>query len=207
MSSRLACYRPFPPARVITFLLAFVASAHFSFSQTGSNKIPNFGQVNANYFRGGQPDARHFALLKKMGIKTVIDLQKDPQNQEKTRVQEAGMKYIQIPLSTTRAATAEQTEYFLRLVNNPDNLPVYVHCAGGRHRTGEMTAIYRITHDSWSADSAYAEMKEYGYYSFPNHGSLRSYVYTYYEEYQLAGSKGNIAAKPVPEPALIKTTF
>jgi len=175
-------------------------SAHFSFSQSASSKIPNFGQINEHYYRGGQPAAAQFAVLKQMGVKTVIDLQKDPRHEE-SWVRNAGMKYIRIPLSSTRPATAEQTEYFLRLVNDPDNLPVYVHCAGGRHRTGEMTAIYRITHDSWTAERAYAEMKEYGYYSFPNHGSLKDHVYSYYEDCQRAGNKGNMVAVPVPAPA------
>jgi hypothetical protein len=43
-----------------------------------------------------------------------------------------------------------------------------------------MTAIYRMTRDSWTADQAYKEMKKYGFYSFPNHGSLKDYVYKYY---------------------------
>jgi len=207
MRARLAFHRPSLFVSLLTFFLTLAASAHFSFSQNDSNKIRNFGQINENYFRGGQPDAEHFALLKRMGIKTVIDLQKDPKDKEKSWVQNAGMKYVQIPLSTTRPATAEQTEYFLQLVNDPDNLPVFVHCAAGKHRTGEMTAIYRITHDSWSADRAYAEMKKYGYYSFPNHGSLKDYVFIYHEKYQRAVKKGNMAPKPVPEPAQTQTAF
>jgi protein tyrosine/serine phosphatase len=102
---------------------------------------------------------------------------------EKAWAQSAGLKYFNIPLSTSRPATAQQTEYFLKLVNNPANWPVYVHCAAGRHRTGAMTAIYRITQDSWTADLAYKEMKKYGYYSFPNHGSLKKFVYKYFESF------------------------
>ena len=42
---------------------------------------------------------------------------------------------------------------FLKIVNDPKNQPVYVHCVGGRHRTGVMTAIYRMTVDKWSLGS------------------------------------------------------
>jgi protein tyrosine/serine phosphatase len=58
-----------------------------------------------------------------------------------------------------RPATEEQTASFLKLVNDAANWPVYVHCKGGRHRTGELTAIYRITNEGWTADQTYQEMK------------------------------------------------
>jgi protein tyrosine/serine phosphatase len=34
-----------------------------------------------------------------------------------------------------------------------------VHCVGGRHRTGVMTAIYRMSHDGLTGKQAFAEMK------------------------------------------------
>ena len=49
-----------------------------------------------------------------------------------------------------------------------------------------MTAVYRITHDGWSADQAYAEMKKYHFHSFRHHGlkrhhALKHFVYRYYD--------------------------
>src|SRR5262249_27193175 len=134
--------------------------------------------------RGAQPDQEGFRRLATLGIKTVIDLQENAQPGEPAWVQDAGMKYFNIPLSGSHPANEEQTSHFLELVNDRANWPVYVHCAAGRHRTGEMTGIYRITHDSWTADRAYAEMQKYGYYSFPFHGSLKRYVYAYYDTYR-----------------------
>src|SRR6185369_7047625 len=128
-------------------------------------------------FRGAQPDPRGFIALKQLGIKTVIDLQEDGKKEEANWAQSAGLKYINIPLSSKQAAGDERTTQFLQLVNDPANLPVYVHCAGGRHRTGEMTAIYRITHDGWTADQAFQEMKQYDWYSFGGHGSTKDYVF------------------------------
>lgn len=168
----------------ILALSFLIAAPQVSHSQDHfAIRIGNFGKVNENYYRGGQPYALDCIALKKLGVKTVIDLQKDGDFQESAWVQEAGMRYFKIPLSTSHPATAEQTAYFLKLVNNPANWPVYVHCAAGRHRTGEMTAIYRITHDSWNADQAFQEMKKYGFYSFPRQGSLKNYVYQYYKDH------------------------
>lgn len=191
--------------KFIFFLSLFIAFTYSSFSQSNKFATPinNFGQINENYYRGAQPYAADFPALKKMGIKTIIDLQKDGLFQEPSWVQNAGMQYFKIPLSSTHPATAEQTEYFLKLVNDPANWPVYVHCAGGRHRTGEMTAIYRIRHDSWAADRAYVEMKQYGYYTFPNHGSLKQYVYSYYRDFQ--GLPKTDDKVSVPVPAAIKS--
>ncbi|HKS09373.1 MAG TPA: hypothetical protein VJS13_07480, partial [Pyrinomonadaceae bacterium] len=96
---------------------------------------------------------------------------------------------INIPLSTKRAATGEQTQHFLQLVNDQANWPVYVHCKGGRHRTGEMTAIYRITNDGWTAAQAYEEMKKYDFEdSFFYPRSLKKYVFSYYERFATQNS-------------------
>jgi len=146
--------------------------------------IDNFGQISKDYYRGAQPDSNGFAQLKKLGVKTVIDLQDDGKAQEEAWVRNAGMQYFRVPLSSTDKAGDQQAAYFLSLVNNPDNLPVYVHCAGGRHRTGEMTAIYRITHDGWTADQAFQEMKQYDWYGRMGHGPTKDYVYDYFNRYQ-----------------------
>ena len=148
--------------------------------------IDNFGRINANYYRGAQPNASEFIELQRLGIKAVIDLQGDGNSKEPAWVCNAGMRYFNIPLSSTRPATEGQTEYFLNLVNDPQNWPVFVHCAGGRHRTGEMTAIYRITRDSWTADKAYQEMRQYGFYSIGGPGPLKDYVFKYYGKYLAA---------------------
>jgi tyrosine-protein phosphatase SIW14 len=179
-------FRGFFRFRSAVAISLVIVAAHFSYSQSYDHaiKVRNFGQVNPHYYRGAQPDQSDFQALKKMGIRTVIDLRKDRILQEASWVENAGMRYVNIPLSASRPATAEQTEYFLSLVNDPAIWPVYVHCAAGKHRTGEMTAIYRITHDSWTADQAFEEMKQYGFYSFPNHGSLKKYIYQYFQTFR-----------------------
>ena len=122
-----------------------------SFGNIVTADIENFGKVNDNYYRGSQPDAAQFAELKKLGIKTIVDLRKDSVAESADWARSAGLNYVNIPLTTKQAATPAQIEYFLKLVNDQANWPVFVHCKGGRHRTGEMTAIYRITKDGWTA--------------------------------------------------------
>jgi protein tyrosine/serine phosphatase len=161
--------------------------------------IENFGKVNDHYYRGSQPRAAQFAELKGLGVKTVIDLRKDSEEEAPERARKEGLQYFNIPLTTKRPATEEQTEYFLKLVNDPSNWPVYVHCKGGRHRTGEMTAIYRITRDGWTADQAYREMKKYDFEdSFFYPRSLKKYVFSYYKQFAAEKASKAQAAASTP---------
>jgi protein tyrosine/serine phosphatase len=141
--------------------------------------IDNFGQVNSNYYRGAQPKGRDYADLAALGVKTIIDLTKDGEAGEPALVQAAGMRFFRIPMTTHETPAAEKLEAFLRLVNDPVNQPVYVHCQGGRHRTGVMTAVYRMTADGWTPDQAFAEMKRYKFGADYLHAEFKRFVYTY----------------------------
>ncbi len=121
--------------------------------------IDNFGRINDNYYRGGQPDPEDYADLAALGIRTVIDLRNDGEVTEGDQVRRAGMTFYRIPMTTSAQPAPAAVAQFLSLVNDPVNQPVYVHCVGGRHRTGIMTAVYRMMQDGWTADRAYAEMQ------------------------------------------------
>ncbi len=147
--------------------------------------IDNFGQVSDAYYRGAQPNARGFAELAALGVRTVIDLTSD-HGDEKSMIEHTGMKFYRIPLTTSAWPSQSAISLFLKLVSDPANQPVFVHCQGGRHRTGVMTAVYRMTHDSWTAEQAVAEMKQFRFDRFPTHPSLKSFVFDYYSHLQHA---------------------
>jgi hypothetical protein len=81
-------------------------------------RIDNFGQINPNYYRGAQPTGHDYADLAKLGIKTVIDLQKDGDANERALVEAAGMKFYRIPMTTHVAPTEQQLADFLRLCSS-----------------------------------------------------------------------------------------
>jgi protein tyrosine/serine phosphatase len=143
-------------------------------------RIDNFGQVNAGYFRGAQPAGRDYGDLAALGVKTVIDLQRDGDPGEKALVERAGMTFYRIPMTTHEPPTSEQIDQFLRLVSDSASQPVYVHCAGGRHRTGVMSAVFRMEKDGWSADRAFAEMKRYKFGMDFLHPEFKQFVYAYH---------------------------
>jgi len=138
--------------------------------------IGNFGEVTPTYYRGEQPEGAEYASLAAFGIKTVIDLQADGQSSEKSQVEKAGMQFHRIGMTTHTAPTKAQIAEFLKLVNDPANQPVYVHCAGGKHRTGVMTAIYRMTNDKWTPDQAFREMKQYKFGADFLHKEFKDFV-------------------------------
>jgi protein tyrosine/serine phosphatase len=165
-------------ALAITFIS--VASAIAKTAPVFPNiAIKNFGQMNERFFRGAQPGEGDFKALAALGIKTIIDLRDDPTSYEKRDAEAAGMRYVNIPMSDSSRPRDEQIAQFLKLVDDPATGHFYVHCAGGRHRTGVMGAVYRMTHDGWNFDQAYKEMKNYDFYTRFGHGALKDYVQDY----------------------------
>lgn len=141
--------------------------------------IKNFGQMDDRFFRGGQPKENDYSQLAALGIKTVIDLQDDPTTYEKQRVEALGMKYVNIPMSDKDYPESAKIQQFLKLVDDPTTGKFYVHCAGGRHRTGVMGAVYRFNHYNWNYDQVYAEMKKYDFYTRFGHGDMKKFVQDY----------------------------
>jgi tyrosine-protein phosphatase SIW14 len=167
-------------AAVMIALALFTAAQAAQRNKASKVRIENFGCINETFYRGAQPKGSDYQDLAGMGIKTVIDLQREGEADEQSLVESAGMKFIRIPMSDKEPPSAEQSAQVLRLINDPANQPVFIHCRGGRHRTGAMTALYRMTHDEWTADRAYNEMKQYDFEHGYGHGALKLYVYDYY---------------------------
>jgi len=142
--------------------------------------INNFGKVGDEYYRGAQPDGRDYDDLAALGVKTVIDLTKDGRDNEKGMVEHAGMSFVRIPMTTGDRPSDAAVKQFLAIVNDPAKQPVYVHCQGGQHRTGVMTAVYRMTKYAWTEDKAYDEMKQYKFETFFGHPELRQFVHDFY---------------------------
>jgi protein tyrosine/serine phosphatase len=141
--------------------------------------IKNFGQMDDRFYRGGQPKEGDYQQLAALGIKTIIDLRNDPEAYEQRDAEALGIKYVNIPMSDKDYPPAAQIQQFLKLVDDPSTGKFYVHCAGGRHRTGVMGAVYRFNHYNWNYDQVYAEMKKYDFYTRWGHGEMKKFVQDY----------------------------
>ncbi|MGH9932148.1 MAG: fused DSP-PTPase phosphatase/NAD kinase-like protein [Pyrinomonadaceae bacterium] len=154
-------------------------------------KIKNFGQMDERFYRGAQPKEQDYKDLAVLGIKTVIDLTADPKPYERSTVESLGMKYINIPMADKKYPTEEATRAFLKVVSDPATGKFFAHCAGGRHRTGAMGAVYRYQFYDWNFDQVYAEMKKYDFYTTWGHGAFKDFVQDYYGKIQVAKASGH----------------
>lgn len=168
-------------ALVVTCSLGIPAFAETALAaKLASIDIGNFGRVNDTYYRGALPENDDYADLAALGVKTIIDLtESDGDADEPRMVKTAGMTLVDIPMTTHEPPTPEQLELFLAIVTDSAKQPVYVHCVGGRHRTGVMTALYRMTHDGWTPDQAFQEMKQYKFGADFLHPEFKKFVYAF----------------------------
>ena len=176
----------------ISLIFGLSATAAAQESQNTNVSIKNFGQMDDRFFRGGQPKQDEYKELAALGIKTVIDLRDDPTDYEKSSVEALGMRYVNIAMSDKDYPATAKIEEFLKLVDDPSTGKFYVHCAGGRHRTGVMGAVYRFNHDNWSYDQVYAEMKQFDFYTSNGHGKQLDFVQDYWQ--QIQAKKANATA-------------
>ena len=153
--------------------------AQTSPSHIGNVKIRNFGQMDERFYRGAQPAKDDYQSLKDLGVKTVIDLQEKPTNYEKAAVETLGMTYINIPMDDTEYPKPEAIEKFLNIMNDSSTGVVYVHCKGGKHRTGVTGAVYRFTKYGWDYDKAYQEMLNYDFYTKWGRQVMKDFVVDY----------------------------
>jgi protein tyrosine/serine phosphatase len=179
-------------ALVLAFsALSFAKGKESSFPNI---KISNFGQMDENFYRGARPKPEDFRNLAELGIKTVIDLTDNSREREEPAVVAAGMRYVNIPIVDKAYPGAEQISAFLKAANDPATGKFYVHCAGGRHRTGMMGAVYRFNHDHWNYDQAYAEMKQYDFYTSNGHGKQLDFVQDYWQQFQAKQGNASMSA-------------
>jgi protein tyrosine/serine phosphatase len=141
-------------------------------------KISNFGQMDERFYRGARPKQKDFQALKDLGINTIIDLT-DNTPEERGYAEAVGLKYVNIAIPDKKDPSDAQVTQFLKMVNDPATGKFYVHCAGGRHRTGVMGAIYRFNNYHWNLDQVYNEMLKFDFYTSNGHGGQKKYVENY----------------------------
>jgi len=149
--------------RLATLLFLFQLTSTNSFTEPLSTKdIPRFQMITAGLYRGGQPRHDGFVYLQKNGIKTVINLRTE--NDEEVIVKKLGMNYVHIPMSIapwSKIPDAAIEQYF-KVLNDPANYPIFFHCRRGADRTGALAGFYRIAYQGWEPSKAYSEARSIG---------------------------------------------
>jgi len=133
----------------------------------------------------------------------------DAEISESELCEQSGVRYVflDFDLPTRDRAATEQPKVigeFLKLLDDPSSYPVLLHCRAGLHRTGLLTAVYRMEYERWPIPEAFRELKANGFGDWAA-TSADGYVYAFVELYQprwrkqekkqLMGKKGDGADK------------
>jgi protein tyrosine/serine phosphatase len=186
--------KKFSPALIATLAVIFTFSGLAvarKNTQFPNVKIKNFGQMDDRFYRGGRPEDKDYRALAELGVQTIIDLTDNSREYEQPAVEAAGLRYINIPMVDKSYPSMEQVNEFMKVVDDPSTGKFFVHCAGGRHRTGVVGAVYRFNHDHWTLEQALAEMDRYEFNSGYGHGKQKDFVQDYWRQFQ--AKHGNTA--------------
>jgi protein tyrosine phosphatase (PTP) superfamily phosphohydrolase (DUF442 family) len=141
-------------------LLALVGSATPSSAQLlGERKtvagVNNFWFVDKTISTGGSITNRDQAMpaLKKLGIKTVVDLAGGAESEaEKAATEKAGMHYLVFAINSQTLDPAP-LDPMLKAISDPANYPVFIHSGNG-HRAGMALYVKRVLVDGWTLERA-----------------------------------------------------
>ena len=131
---------------------------------TPDNSIPglkNFAKISDELYVGAQPTAEGFAQLKKMGIKTIINIR--AWHSDKKLIKGQGLYYVHLPTLPIRVGDMEAAA-FLKTVAHKEYAPFFVHCHLGADRTLVMTGMYRITVQGWPKELVQGELERFGFH-------------------------------------------
>ena len=120
--------------------------------------VHRFGKI----LLAGQPKPEDFALLKKMGIKTVIQMnyrERLPFNEE-ALAKSHGMNYVYLPWNGPKLLTDEVYDRTRKLLNDSEK-PLLLHCASA-NRVGAIWLVWRVLDGGIPLEQAIAEAKEVG---------------------------------------------
>ncbi|MGE0607557.1 MAG: hypothetical protein AB7O62_10715 [Pirellulales bacterium] len=132
-------------------------------------------------YRTAQPtELGLWYLARWHGVRTVINLRlEDPQllggivdfnqpdgERESDYLRQLGVWHVSWPMGDEACwpwVSPWQFEEFFKLFDEPAHLPAAMHCVGGRHRTGTISALYRMEYDRWPAERALREMYSFSF--------------------------------------------
>ena len=184
---------------LIAVLLAVVPAVHFRWDYTHRKRLREV--TPGKFYRSGEMTAAGFReAIALYHLRTIVNLQDEypdpdlPMNylgcatiRESELCRSFGVRYVYLPpdliprrqVPTHRPRAIDQ---FLALLDDPVNYPVLIHCRAGLHRTGVMTAVYRMEYECWTPRKAIEDLKANGFGEWPCTAAndyITQYVLTY----------------------------
>lgn len=137
--------------------------------------VRNFGKVTDALFRGALPRAEGYrALAERMGVRRVLSMTGTSRPQDRELALANGVEdWRHVPFGDREMPPPERVgEWLAHVRTATERGPIYTHCMGGRHRTGVMIGVFRVTDCGWTKEQALQEMMRYGWYDALGHRPL-----------------------------------
>ena len=132
-----------------------------------------------------------------LGIMTVITLRPGdigPDLDEEAYCHSQEINYLRIAPQRWWAnggsvPAEEGVKSFIKVMDDPANYPVLIHCMRGVHRTGAFCAVYRMEYQGWSNAKAIEELRDCGYKELEDEFDILSFLETYKARHAVEGAK------------------
>ena len=154
---------------------ALAAAATHHLMRGGDVRHPVTAVESGVLYRSGQLEPDELAEeVRRRGIRTVVNLGSRT-NWDVDACRDLGVRYVDMPVGDVfnlcgvpaPGYSVAPSPYDLtplwELVSDPRAQPVLIHCWGGVHRTGVVTAFHRIEHQGWTTEDALAEIRLFGF--------------------------------------------
>lgn len=136
--------------------------------------VTNFYRVEPDLYRSARPSPEGYRELAALGVKTILDVESAGDDGVAAGT---SIRLFHVPMSAFGLRDDRVLEA-MRILADPANRPIVIHCHHGADRTGAMMALYRVVVEGWSKDDALREMNEGGYHHSSLWENLDRYVRT-----------------------------
>lgn len=130
--------------------------------------VKNFGVLDyeKGIYRSAQPlyEYEYKWLQEMLGIKTVVNLRGESTHDDKF-AGKLGINVIDINIPDHYPPTLQQSEDFIKMIQEEDRFPMLFHCAHGHGRTSTFSVLAKIAL-GWSLESAIEHEREEFHYQF-----------------------------------------
>ncbi|ANZ75927.1 BA75_02077T0 [Komagataella pastoris] len=125
----------------------------------------NFSPVCGNIYRSSFPTIENFEFLKRINLKSIICLiPEDYPEENREFLEEQSIQFFQVGLSGNKEPFVkikpQLIEQALKIVLNPENHPILIHCNRGKHRTGCLSGCIRKL-QKWSLTMIFDEYRKF----------------------------------------------
>jgi protein tyrosine phosphatase (PTP) superfamily phosphohydrolase (DUF442 family) len=134
--------------------------------------VANLWRVETDLYRSARPESAGFQELEKLGVKAVLDVESPA---DEAAAKGTKLKLFHVPMNAFGLRDESVLEA-MKILSDPANRPIVIHCQHGADRTGAMMALYRVVVEGWSKDDAIREMNAGGYHHSSWFSNLDRYV-------------------------------